>query len=318
MPKEAPERSVLGPYYTRIMLGEYSRPRPFEKTEFIPKAYVFLPIPSELRDDSFVNWSSENLDTVGDVLNGQAAAGAEAAALARSGNLVGYAGGVVMDVLGADLDTVAQGLGRVTDNITSGARSLVNLSQITSAVQAETGLAPNPNPTVTFQGPDLRSYSYSWTFYPHNPEESKQTQRMITILKSRSLAQNSISKSASILKYPNIAQVNFYPWDKGGKAPWYWSNDSIIKYKRSVIQAVNVNYAPFGTPGFFAGTNLPTTIQLSITFKEIEYMLANDWDPALEGNESIGGATTKAISAVGKTLEEGLKDVGTELGKIVL
>lgn len=45
------------------------------------------------------------------------------------------------------------------------------------------------------------------------------------------------------------------------------------------MSGVNVNYNAFGTPGFFEGTKLPISYSLTINFKEIEYLLSNDWDP---------------------------------------
>lgn len=301
MNEEAPANSKLGPYYTRIILGDYKRPKPFDKSEFIPNTYIFLPIPSELRDDTNVSWSTDNLETVGDVLNGQVAGGVEAALLRNSGKIITATAGVFSDAAGALADTA--GVGGAFDRGADIVSNLFPASQITSAVQTELGFAPNPNPVASFQGPDLRSYAFSWTFYPHNAEESKNTKILVEKLKARSLASNVLSKSASVLKFPNMVQVNFFPWDKGGRAPWYWSENSITRYKRSIMQSVNINYAPFGTPGFFAGTNLPTTIQLSISFKEIEYMLANDWDPSFEGNSSI----TSQLKAVGGSLKDTAK-----------
>ena len=44
------------------------------------------------------------------------------------------------------------------------------------------------------------------------------------------------------------------------------------------MDSVSVKYNPFGTPAFFEGTNLPISYQLTISFKEIEYMTGRDWD----------------------------------------
>ena len=53
------------------------------------------------------------------------------------------------------------------------------------------------------------------------------------------------------------------------------------------MSAVNVNYTPSNTPAFFHGTNEPVAIQLSISFKEVEYFLAKDYGGADVGKGSL-------------------------------
>jgi hypothetical protein len=101
---------------------------------------------------------------------------------------------------------------------------------------------------------------------------------MINILKRSALPRNTVKNSAAILDYPDLVQVNFYPWDSGyEKSDWGWGENSIIKYKKSFMQSVNVNYHPFGTPAFFENTKLPVSYQINISFREAEYMLSDDW-----------------------------------------
>lgn len=303
-----PALSNLGPYYMRLRVGEYKRPKPFEKSTFTDQAVFMLPLPNELRDEVSAHWSSSDLETVGDVLNGSVAGGIGAVGLRKSGDLVRGAGGLLADVMGAAADTVGMNPGGIVDRAASSVGDLFPAERITSAIQSQVGLAPNPNPVVTFQGPALRDFTFSWAFYPKNATESKNIKKMIEILKARSLPQNYMTKTASVLQYPSMTQLNFYPWDKGGTGNWGWSSSSIIKLKRCVMTTVNANYAPFGTPGFFAGTNLPTSIQLTIGFKELEYMLANDWDSKLEGNvtgaEAVSRAANTVVSAAKTVFQE--------------
>jgi hypothetical protein len=43
------------------------------------------------------------------------------------------------------------------------------------------------------------------------------------------------------------------------------------------MASVRADYTTHGVPAFFEGTQLPVSYSLSIEFKEIEYMLSNDW-----------------------------------------
>ena len=63
------------------------------------------------------------------------------------------------------------------------------------------------------------------------------------------------------------------------------------------MSGVNVNYNAFGTPGFFEGTQLPISYQLTISFKEIEYLLSDDWDLSAAAERQV--ASVRAGDVVG-------------------
>jgi hypothetical protein len=201
--------------------------------------------------------------------------------------------------------------------------SIFPADQITSAVQQVSGIAPNPNPSVAFTGPVLRTVNYDWSLYPTNRNESLAIQKLIRLLKRSALPRNETGGSAAILNYPDICQLNFYPWDNQGDSEnWGWrratdtSAGSIIKFKKCVMQNVSVSYAAGGAAmAFFEGTNLPTSYELSIEFKEIEYMLSKDWTdttlpPAFEDNLWDEFGQQLAIFRVASAVGQGVVDVG--------
>jgi len=307
--------SFLGKYYTRITIGKYQRPKPFESPQFTNTMVVFLPIPNELRDDTSISYTNMNLETVGDFINGNVGSGIGAALLRKSGDIITGAAGIAGNALAA-----AAGAATRSDAVESAVGGAVNAvgslfpaEQITSAIQQSFGKAPNPNPSVAFQGPVLRDFSYTWAFYPKNKQESIAIDRLIKELKKRALPRNWANKSAAILDYPDMCQINFYPWDNGGVAPWFWSDNSIIRYKKCVMQGVNVNYNPFGTPAFFEDSTLPVSYQLTISFREIEYMLSHDWESVALGQtgsgtvEDTAAATTAPIVTSGEAAVNAFK-----------
>lgn len=269
------ENSFLGKYYVRLTMGKYQRPNPFKQQYFNPDTIVFLPLPTTLNDSIAIDYSNQKLETVGDFING---AGAVNSALLRtSGDLMRGIGGLVSDTAQAALRAGgAKGLAKGMDNVSNFIGNLIPAEQITTAVQQELGIAPNPNPTVAFQGPVIREFGYTWGLYPRNKKESEAITRMIKVLKMKALPKQNAG-SPAIIDYPDMCQLNFFPWDEGGTGQWGWSESSIIRLKKCVITNVKVDYTSHGTPAFFEDTKLPVSYQLQLEFKEIEYMLSGDW-----------------------------------------
>ena len=269
----------VGPYYTQLRISDYVRPTPFDKPKREKTYTVRLPIPTELREATETEWSSPSLGVVGDLINGDFIGGAGSA-------ILGNIGGVGQAV--ADSLLPQKGLGGI---VSSALKSTLPAENITSAVQQSFGIAPNPNQTMTFQGPQLRTFTFSWTFNPRTKDESKRYQEIINKIRARSLPTYKAGGGSAILKYPSIVQMNFYPWDSMGTSnnTYYgWSDKSIIKMKTCVISNVIANYAPGNIPAFFEGTRLPTVIQLTITLKETEYMLGGDYDISIQTTEGFG------------------------------
>lgn len=276
---KGPPDSFIGKYYTRLTIGKYKRTRPFETGEWKGNLSIFLPLPMELTDENYVNYSDVNLSTIGNIMNQDVLTGAGAVILNNVGNILG-------GVSSAALTAANKGLGKAATAVAKA--SDINAETITSAVQQIAGVAPNPNPSVQFTGPDLREFNFSWTLYPKSPRMSKNIDQMIKKLKAAALPGHSFNNSTAILNYPDLCQINFFPWDSGGKSDnWGWTDKSIIRIKKCFIKNVRVNYSEQGNPSFFQGTELPTTYRINLTLQETEYMLSKDWGGS---NNFIGDA----------------------------
>lgn len=286
--------SSLGPYFTKLSIGKYTRPDPFTPAKWERNKVIILPLPNVLRDDTGVQYDNVNLEIIGDIINSDwtgvgAKASMNMAATAAAGLLPNAIGGVLKG-------SPAQRLG-----------DALEADKIASAVQQSMGVAPNPNATVAFTGPELRSFSFSWSLQPRNAAESQKIKDTITLLKKSALPSNTFDGQTSILNYPALTQLNFYPWDMTGNTEWGWGPDSIIKIKRCFMGAVNVNYAPSNVPAFFEGDHRPVTTELTIEFREIEYMLANDW-----GAEASTITAGDFFSKLGKAYADPVKDAASD------
>lgn len=271
--------SLLGKYWTQIRVGPYDRPTPLSPGDFKTERTIILPLPTELRDDTAVGYTNLDLTSTGDVINGSIGGGLAAYALRKSGDVIsGGASAIAGAGAGALAGLGGEALGdAVQEAVSGGIAEAFPPDQVASAIQQSLGAAPNPNPSVMFTGPSLREFNFSWTFYPRNLTESRKIKGIVEYLKRSALPSNKLSGSASVLSYPMMTQFNFYPWDSKGKGQHGWSDNSIIRMKRTMMSAVNVNYAPSNVPSFFGGDSHPVAIGLSISLREIEYMLSEDW-----------------------------------------
>jgi hypothetical protein len=294
--------SMLGKYYCRLMIGDYKRPTPFKTGNWNIKKRINLPLPDILQDNTSVKYNGVELESVGDFINGNVGSGFLGVGYRGVGSgISGLASGSAGAAAGA-ITEMFKGSSQLSDVIggavSRGVANAFPADKIQTAFEQIVGAAPNPNPSVAFQGPNLREFQLTWTFFPRSETESNNIQNIIGVLKRASLPRNSIAGSGAILDYPDMCQLNFFPWDDAtetpsdGTSPWFWNNEkSIIKIKKCVMNNVSVDYNSSNIPGFFAGSEKPVAIRLSIGFSEIEYMLANDWgEPATEkGIIEFGG-----------------------------
>jgi hypothetical protein len=321
-----PLNSRLGKYYVRLRIGEYKRPTPFSTSKFQSLETIYLPLPTELRDSTAVGYNSnDNLESVGDLFNGDLVSGLGALGLRNIGSVIND---TAKTALQAKLDTLSNfGGGKLAEAAGKAIDQVTNPAQLTSAIQQSVGMAPNPNPSVTFTGPNLNQFNLSWTIYPKSASESEGLLEVIKILKRSALPENTISGASAILNYPRMVQINYFPWDSGSEDSWGWTKNSIIKHKKCVMTRVDVSYTPGGAPGFFHETNGPVAATILISFQEIEYMLSQDW----EGDDGFGladalkflvssivniaalpiTAPIDAVNAVGN----GIGEVGTGVGE---
>jgi len=304
-----PTDSILGKFYCRISLGKYSRPRPFGDSKFDKTASIYLPLPDMLRDTSSIKYNNTDSQTVGDIFNLDAVSGVLGFGyrnLGRMGSsILGAGAGAAAAAMAAATGPKGASLSGI---IGSGAENLTNemipADQLQTAIEQTVGKASNPNPSISFAGPSLRSFNLNWTFYPTSKEESDRIFDIIKTLKQAALPSNTFSASGAILNYPYMCQLNFFPWDgspnrnfDAGENRWGWTSSSILRYKKCVMNSVDVDYNPSNVPGFFKEGDAPVAIRLSIGFDEIEYMLSGDWESTLGGSTVIEDTAVGALIA---------------------
>lgn len=244
-------------YYLQIMLGPYDVNTALQGHGVQHDVSIALPVPANLLTATALDYTNINLGAFGGEFLKSALRLGEAA---ENGDFFAQ--------LRSEVNT---GVRAVFDRNDGSVRQLIARRLVSglspalgSAVDLASGSTPNPHVAVTFNNVKLRSFTYTWRFSPNKKEESAVLQEIIQKLHQRILPKR---KGNLLLEYPNQCQLQLLPQQL----------NELFKFKPCVIDAMNVNYAPSGTPSFFADTKLPTEIELSLTFHEIQLRTAEDY-----------------------------------------
>ena len=138
----------------------------------------------------------------------------------------------------------------VTSAVTSDAAKMLMRSQ---------GFAVNPQQQLLFQGIGFRSYQMAFTFTPYSKAESDAVVEIIKLFKSHAMPKLVTEAAGMFFNTPSMFDVKFL---YNGK-----ENTKINKIARSVIENIDVNYAPNGWTTHTDGAPVQTT--LTIQFKEM-------------------------------------------------
>ena len=122
------------------------------------------------------------------------------------------------------------------------------------------GYVFNPQEQVLFEGIDFRTYTMSFTFTPFSSQEAQEVSNIIQKFREHAAPSILNTTAGFFFNPPSVFKISFL---NNGQ-----ENTNINKLKRSVLENVDVNYAPNGWSAHEDGAPVQTTITLQ--FKEIE------------------------------------------------
>lgn len=226
---------------------------------------VFLPMPIAGFEDKFnINYNTDALGVIGgfvntlkngasvnDILNGvMGAAGKGAGDLALLGGSELIAGRVdaATGAINAKLGIGITGIG---DKVKAGGSQILGKSQ-------------NPNLSLSFQGVDLKTHSFTWRLIAKTPEESRSITQIMKFFKKNALPSKS---SEFALDYPNIFFVDFHG-----------QQEKLIVFSDQGLFLDNIDFKfdNGGSLAFFKDTGAPVSVTMSISFKERTIITAED------------------------------------------
>lgn len=242
-------------YSMQMLFIPYDRTIAFENAINKHERSITLPLPANLSEGLGLKYNTVSFgpfvqqileaasDTTTSYKSGKALGDSLSSAITKK---IRAAADSSSDVLGYGFSRLAGGI-----SDTAGA-----------AVDMLVGTTPNPSLAVAFNGVGLRSFSYSWKFAPRSVSESTSILNIIKAIKRYALPE----KNLLTLSYPHFVDIVLHPQ----------SLNNIIKYKTCVITDIKVNWAPNGVPSFFAGTQVPTEMDVTLSFQETKIFTSED------------------------------------------
>ena len=133
------------------------------------------------------------------------------------------------------------------------------------------GRAANPYLEVLFQGPELRSFNYSFTFAPTSEEEQREVRDIIKLFRYHQ-APESRSAASLFLGLPSTFDIMYMyqPDTTQSNRIEAHENQFYHKIATCVLQSVNVDYTPGKVASHQQGA--PVLIKMTLSFMETEIL----------------------------------------------
>ena len=160
---------------------------------------------------------------------------------------------------GITLQKMKEGL----SNVTSGA----GMGDWAKLLGKGVGLAINNHAEMFYEGPQFRSFDYSFRFWPRNPDEVKTIQDIILMFKWHMHPERNTKAwhAGRMFEYPSEFEIHYL--HRSGV------NESLNKISRCALTKCDISYTPSESNNFKTFEDFsPVTYQVDLAFKELEYM----------------------------------------------
>jgi hypothetical protein len=215
---------------------------------------VTLPIQPQISDSNSVTWGEDTINSV------EAAAAATAYASITRG-VEGAEESVNQAATG-----IAEQKGSITTTLAAGlAGKAVGANE--NFLSRVTGGILNNNVELLFQGPALRSFSFTFIMSAREPRESEAIRNIIRFFKQGMSVKR--TESNLFLKAPNVFDIEYYHKN----APHKYIN----KIKTCALQNCSVNYTPDGNYATYEDGAM-TQYSLTLSFGEIDPLYDDEYD----------------------------------------
>jgi len=150
----------------------------------------------------------------------------------------------------------------------------VTPASLKTAMQVVTGVVRNPYIVAAYKGPtQMREHKFSFKMMPEDASTSRKCVEIATEFKEAMLPAHvggdNTTAPSGLFGYPDEFEISFTV--NGEKLPKNASNP-MFNIGRSVLTNCELSYTTQDTVLFFEGTQFPVTINMKLTFMEIEIM----------------------------------------------
>ena len=160
------------------------------------------------------------------------------------------------------------GLGQYGKNIIGEAISMVGAGDPVRLLSKALGVAVNPQQEQFYVGPDFRSFSYTFDFWPRSQKELDAANNIILLFKYHSHPDLELSKSGGRMFFvPSEFEIHYLHMGK--------QNEYLNKISKCVCTSVDVDYGPEGEFKTFVADGrgaAPVHYKLTLGFTELELM----------------------------------------------
>ena len=205
----------------------------------------------------------------------------EAKATELSGDMVNMVGNVksatnTSQALDAIKAGVVSGAGQYGKNIVGDALEMVGMGNAVEVVSKALGVAVNPREEQFYTGPQFRSFSYAFDFWPRSQQELDAAYNIISLFKYHSApAMESVSKGR-MFYVPSEFEIHYMHIDRDNADGEAKNNTYMNKISKCVCTSVDVNYGPEGEFKAFSKTGAPIHYKLTLGFTETEFITKNN------------------------------------------
>ena len=240
-----------------------------------------MPIPQQINDSNSVTWGENSMNLF------------QLAGLTGAKQLIETPGKAVEDLVSVGKNVLGgQGGGSnvlgLNDDVANALSAAVagkavnafgaNISS-RSVISRATGQILNSNKELLFEGVNIRQFPFNITFTPRSMGEADAVRQIIRKLKQSMSPKRGSTTVASasggwLIQAPDAFILEY----RRGKDIHPFLN----KFKPTVLTSMSVNYTGAGTYASYADGN-PVSLQVSLVFKELNPIYAEDYDKVKEG-----------------------------------
>ena len=254
--------------FMRITMLEY-KPGEFEEggqasqRKMDTLGSVILPIPPTLADSNAVAWNQHGMNSM-QMRGAQAAFGVMGSENFATG-MAAEANKILEDAKKSSSDLAVAARTALVGQIPG-----INASTDQLLARGQ-GKILNPNMELLFNGPQLRSFTYTFRLTARSEPETKIIRQIIRFFK-QGMAVKKSPGAALFLESPNVFDASFHSG---------YNNDHpfLYKMKRSALTTFNVNYVPDGTYMTLPNKSM-TAYEISLTLQELDPIYEDDYDGA--------------------------------------
>ena len=228
------------------------------------KTSILLPLPESLLDASGVKIAGIQLGALG-------AAAAEIASQSQSGSIEDAMKGL------ATKENISTAFGVAATSAIKEGLNATGMQGAQKGIEAGLGATFNPFQALTFEGVDLKSYTFDWTLAPSTRQETLNLQRIVKKIRQhihpeyKKFGSDQSSTAINVggrafLAYPDVCHIKIIGSPDG----------SLITFKPAMVGGFQVNYGGAGELAFLEGGD-PAVVKISMNLTEMQIWTREDY-----------------------------------------